>query len=133
MRKSIFFGDEIFLILYEKRLVGLEPEQKALRFVLMTNIIALFVALSMGYNWGPRWVSLGRESTVIVSDAKGDTKDQEIHGKIRLHLERYLLLQDGSGNLVAISTSRIKWIDSPPPFPAPSPTPSTEPDPNSIN
>jgi hypothetical protein len=29
-----------FLILYQKRLVGLEPEQKWLRFVLMTNIIA---------------------------------------------------------------------------------------------
>jgi hypothetical protein len=121
-----------FLILYEKRLVGLGlgPEQKGLRFVLMTIILAFFLAFNMGYNWSPRWVRLSQESTVIVGDVKGDTKDQEVHGKIVLHLERYLLLQDGSGHLVGIPTYRIKWIDSPP-FPTPSPSPTS--DPNSIN
>jgi hypothetical protein len=117
-----------FWILYQKRLVGLEPEQKWLRFILMTIIMGFFVALSMGYNWGPAWVRFSQESTVIVGDVKGDAKDQEVRGKIVLHLERYLLLQDESNHLVAISTSQIKRIDSPP-FPTPSPTP----DPNSIN
>jgi hypothetical protein len=121
-----------FLILYEKRLVGLEPEQKGLRFVLMTIIMAFFLAFNMGYNWGPRWVRLSQESIVIVGDVKGDTKDQEVHGKIVLHLERYLLLQDGSNHLVGIPTSRIKRIDSPP-FATPSPTSSPTSDPNSIN
>lgn len=129
LHASALFGSLVaFLILYEKRLVGLEPEQKWLRFILMANIIGLFVALSMGYSWGPGWVRFSQESTVVVGDVKGDTKDEEVHGKIVLHLERYLLLQDGSGHLVAISTSRIKRIDSPP-FPTPSPTP----DPNSLN
>ena len=131
---AALFGLSVaFLVVYQKRVVGLEPEQKGLRFVLMTNIIALFVALSMGYNWGPRWVRLSRASTVIVGDDKGVTKDQEIHGYIVLHLERYLILQDESDHLVAISTSQIKRIDSPPPSPAPSPASSPTPDSNSVN
>jgi amino acid permease len=51
---AALFGNVVaFLIVYEKRLVGLESEQKWLRIILMTNITALFVALSMGYYWAP--------------------------------------------------------------------------------
>jgi hypothetical protein len=118
------------LIVTQMRL--LEPEQEGVRIVILVSIIALFVALTMGYSWTPQWIAVSKESTVIVGDVKGDAKDQEVHGKIVLHLERYLLLQNESGDLVAISTSRIKRIDSLPPFPAPSTTPSATPDPNSI-
>jgi hypothetical protein len=119
------------LIVTQMRL--LQPEQEGVRIVILVSIIALFVALTRGYSWTPQWIAVSKESTVIVGDNKGVTKDQEIHGKIVLHLERYLLLQDESGDLVAISTSQIKRIDSPPPFPVLSPTPSPTPDPNSIN
>ena len=94
------------------RLGPLAPTRKAVRIVIYACTTSLFVAFSVGYSWTPQWIALSKESTVIVGDANGDMKEKEIHGKIVLHLERYLLLQDKSGDLVAISTSQIKRIDS---------------------
>jgi hypothetical protein len=118
-----------FLIVYEKRLVGLDAKEKGLRIVLVTNITALFIALYVGYSWPHQWAKFSKESTVLFGDSKSDTKDQVIRGKILLQLEKYLLLQDESDHFVAISTSQIKRIDIPPPSPTPSPTP----DPDSVN
>jgi hypothetical protein len=88
-------------------------KRKAVWMVIYAGAASLFIAFTSGYAWTPQWIALSKESTVTVGDAKGDMREEEVHGKIVLHLERYLLLQDKDGTLVAISTSQIKRIAKP--------------------
>jgi hypothetical protein len=98
------------------RMGRLAPVQKPVRIVTYASITGFFVASTMGFNWVPQWITLTKESTVTVGDPKDITGEKELHGKLILHLDRYLLLQEKNGDLLGISASEVKRIDTPKPF-----------------